>query len=169
MAPRDFHKHDNNDKVLPCFCGDMYGNETGAFLKAMHIEEWDGFKHKGLHNACDTSYQKDLTAPLSTFMGYCRIAEAGLAIDGGKQLEPDKRCDSFTQKVKDLMESNNHSLNDTASTMCNSAGFGRSLCNDEGQQDAAAGSFNLYRYTFCSACGLYYGPWDEGTLVRSGV
>lgn len=159
MAPRDFHyEKKNTDKVLPCFCGDVYGNETSAFFKAMHIEAWGGFKHKGLHNACDTSYEKDKTWPLSTFMGYCRIAEAGLAIDEGKQLEPDKRCDDFTKAVKDLTESEGYDIRDVSRYMCRTTKYGLGLCYDEGQQDAAAGRFAM-RYTFCNACAYHLSFW----------
>ena len=151
MAPCDFHhEKENSDKVLSCFCGDMYGNETVAFFKAMHIEAWSGFKHKGLHNACDTSYEKDSVSPLSTFMGYCQIAKGGLAIDGGKQLEPDHRCDNFSKEVKDLTESQGHSIGETNRIMCYGKTFAPDLCDNPGQQDKAA-RFND-RYDFCRAC-----------------
>ena len=149
MTPHDFHEEENSDKVLSCFCGDMYGNETATFLEAMHIEEWDGFKHKGLHNACDTSYHKDKTSPLSTFMGYCRIAEAGLAIDDGKQLEPDSRCDEFTDKVKNLT-AQTYGVEQTARMMCQPSDLSRNLCDYPGEQDKAADYYD--RYDFCLAC-----------------
>ena len=154
MAPHDFHSKKNSDKVLPCFCGDMYGNETGAFLKAMHIEEWDGFKSKGLHNACDTSYEKDSTSPPSTFMGYCRIAEAGLAIDAGQQLPVDSRCEEFTNQVKNLPESQTLSVEERGRLMCRTSDLSRNLCRYPGQQDYAA--INGKKYHFCKACFRLY-------------
>lgn len=160
MAPHNFHRGNNSDKVLSCFCGDRYGNETAAFFRAIHIEEWDGFKHKGLHNACDTSYKKDQTWPLATFMGYCRLAEAGLARDGersheegGQELNPDPRCDRFTKEVKELTEVRNHDNAEATREMCEVSRLGEDIRWYTGQQDSSAKPED--RYDFDKACRAF--------------
>ena len=102
---------------------------------------------QGLHDACDTSFMKDQTLPIATFMGYCELGVS-------EKLKPnrDSRCDQFAEEVqglmhsgKDLMEANLH--------MCDDSELGQAIRHKRGQQDPwEKGWHSLKVYDFDRAC-----------------
>lgn len=48
-SPQRLLNDDNADKILPCICGDQFGNETKSFFQEANFPSWVAFKDgKGL-------------------------------------------------------------------------------------------------------------------------
>ncbi|KAG8528408.1 uncharacterized protein KY384_007326 [Bacidia gigantensis] len=79
IAPDDFTQKHNSDKVLPCYCGDEYGNETLQFLDSMNIQGWVNYSPDrndsgiGVSEACQTTFNHDHTNPLQAFLAHCKL------------------------------------------------------------------------------------------------
>ena len=77
MKPGLFHTKDNNeDKKLPCVCGDILGSETPEFFQNLKISNWVNYHDgTGLAQACQTSFDRDKTSATQVFHTYCQLQQ----------------------------------------------------------------------------------------------
>jgi len=78
FSPQPLHDYtntkDDQDKPLPCICGDEFGNETLPFQVAAKLNTWTAFEDgKGLAEACAESFETDPVSPVQTFLTYCDL------------------------------------------------------------------------------------------------
>ena len=77
MKPGAFQTNDNNeDKKLPCTCGDPFGSETMDFFSRTSLAGWVGYDNgTGLARACSTSFARDKTRATQVFRTYCQLGQ----------------------------------------------------------------------------------------------
>ena len=69
---KDYNKLNNQDKALPCICGDEMGNETLSFFHETNFQSWVAVeKGKGLAEACQTSVERGKTWPVQAYLTFC--------------------------------------------------------------------------------------------------
>ena len=71
---KSYNKGKNQDKALPCICGDEIGNETVSFFRETNFGSWVAAAGgKGLAEACQTSFQVDKTWPVQAYLAFCHL------------------------------------------------------------------------------------------------
>ena len=71
---KSYNKLRNQDKALPCICGDEMGNETISFFRETNFQSWVAVKGgKGLAEACQTSFEIGQTWPVQAYLAFCYL------------------------------------------------------------------------------------------------
>ena len=165
MRPTPFvHRDDNDDKLLPCICGDHYGNETNVALEKLWMPIWPGYRNKtGLAGTCQTSFEKAKSGPVPMFEVYCNMGEHW-PLNGEEnndfQAGADPLCQEFLEERKTLSEM--HTLDEVNCVMCEND-IGKRIKEAQqgrwghGELDAhkPGGWENQDRYNFKAACDKF--------------
>lgn len=71
---KSYNKLNNEDKALPCICGDAIGNETTKFFHETNFQSWVAIEGgKGLAEACQTSFEIGQTWPVQAYLAFCNL------------------------------------------------------------------------------------------------
>ena len=71
---RSYNELRNQDKALPCICGDALGNETIEFFHETNFQSWVDIEGgKGLAEACQTSFEIGQTWPVQAYLTFCYL------------------------------------------------------------------------------------------------
>ena len=71
---KSYNKLSNQDKALPCICGDEMGNETTKFFHETNFQSWVAIEGgKGLAEACQTSFEIGQTWPVQAYLTFCYL------------------------------------------------------------------------------------------------
>ena len=128
---RSVYGHNDHDKILPCDCGDSYGNEKNAFLRGAFMEDCIGFNNgKGLAEACQVSFAADHTNCLAIYPAFYEMKQhlptrsVEITHLGLNSIQAqDVMCEDFRAE-NEFMNRERHSLEAMNCVMCTTSNVG---------------------------------------------
>ncbi|KAI9656718.1 MAG: hypothetical protein M1829_000377 [Trizodia sp. TS-e1964] len=125
-----FHGHSSHTRIFPCSCGDLFGSETGGFLKKLNFVQ-DGDNKHIFTQTCPSQLETAVAGlPLEHFLALCALeihwpVHGELAVS--MQLGADKRCSVVLDEAYEVLKQGG----EPNRWFCKNSQLGRELRADE--------------------------------------
>ena len=175
---KSYNKLRNQDKALPCICGDEMGNETISFFRETNSQSWVAVEgKKGLAEACQTSFEIGQTWPVQAYLAFCYLGwhfpvhadkHDVNSTNGGKHrfgFGADVLCNQTKQEVQEIISIGGSNM-DVNCHLCWQSDVGKRIKENQRSYVHHSTLDHHNKYNFKQACEKQMGKKEGCKLGR---